>query len=157
MQALLHAAHPATIVLTGVLAGAVLTTWLSEASLGATPELWIGYHQAITPAYTRALPPLGGLALIAALAALAASWGSPRDRRLILTAVACLLIGLVITVVVHFPINAEIATWLPAAPPTDWQQIRDRWLAAHVVRTALSVAAFTLLVTSGPRHRGAAR
>ena len=152
MPALLAAARPAAIVLTGVLAGAVLATWLSEASLGGSSELWVAYHQAVTPAYTRAVPPLAGLALIATLAALAASWRSPGDRRLVLVVVACLLIGLVVTVVVHFPINAEIATWRPAAPPADWQQLRGRWLTAHAVRTALAVAGFALLVIAGP-HR----
>lgn len=153
MPALLAAARPAAIVLTGVLAGAVLATWLNEASLVGSTELWIEYHQAITPAYTAAVPPIGGLALIAALAALAASWRSPRDRRLILAAVACLLIGLVVTVVVHVPINAEIAAWRPVAPPAEWQQLRDRWLAAHAVRTVLAVAGFVLLVAGHRRRR----
>ena len=66
-RARLGAAGPAAIVLTGLLAGAVLGTWLSEVPLGGSSELWIAYHQAVTPAYTRAVPPLGGLALIAAL------------------------------------------------------------------------------------------
>lgn len=148
--ALLHTARPAAIALTGIVAGAVLGTWLSEASFGPT-GLWIAYHQAITPAYTRALPSIGGLALIAALATLAASWGQPRDRRLTLAAVACLVIGLLVTVVVHFPINAQIATWQPAAPPADWQQLRGRWLAAHAVRTVFAVAGFALLVAAGSR------
>lgn len=152
MPSLLAAAHPAAITLTGILAGAVLATWLSEASVGASTELWIAYHQAVTPAYTRAVPPLGGLGLIATVAALAASWWSPRDRRVIGVAVACLIIGLVVTVVVHFPINAEIATWQQAAPPGDWQQLRDQWLAAHAVRTVLAVAGFTILV-AGYRGR----
>ncbi len=152
MPALLAAARPVAIVLIGVLTGAVLATWLSEAALGGSAELWIAYHQAITPAYTRTLPPLGGLALIAALVALAASWWSPRDRRLVLAAVACLLLGLVVTVVAHFPINAEIATWRPVAPPVDWQQLRDQWLAAHAVRTVLTVAGFVLLLVAGHRH-----
>ena len=152
-RARLGAAVPAAIVLTGLLAGAVLGTWLSEVSLGGSSELWIAYHQAITPAYTRVVPPLGGLALIATLAALAASWSNPRDRRLTLGATACLLVGLVVTVVVHFPINAEIATWQPAAV---------RRLAASpaavaggpCVRTVAAVAAgFVLLVAVGTRRR----
>ena len=87
---LLGAAHRVAIILSGVLAGAILGTWLSEASLGSSAELWIGYHQAITPAYTQAVPPIGGLALIATLAALAASWRNPPTRRLLLSAVGCL-------------------------------------------------------------------
>ena len=153
-RARLGAAGPAAIVLTGLLAGAVMGTWLSEVSLGGSSELWIAYHQAVTPAYTRAVPPLGGLALIAALGALAASWSNPRDRRLTLGALACLLVGLVVTVAVHFPINAEIATWQPAAASADWHQVQQRWLAAHAVRTVAAVAGFVLLVVVGPRRWG---
>lgn len=150
----LGAARPAAIVLSGLLAGAVLGTWLSEVSLGGSSELWIAYHQAVTPAYTRAVPPLGGLALIATLAALAASWSNPRDRRLTLGATACLLFGLAVTVVVHFPINADIATWQPATAFADWPQVQQGWLAAHAVRTVVAVAGFVLLVVVGTERRG---
>jgi len=151
MPSLLAATHPAVITLTGILAGG--PGHVAQRSVSRRlDELWIAYHQAVTPAYTRAVPPLGGLGLIATVAALAASWWSPRDRRVIGVAVACLIIGLVVTVVAHFPINAEIATWQQAAPPGDWQQLRDQWLAAHAVRTVLAVAGFTLLV-AGYRRR----
>ncbi|MBA3279921.1 MAG: DUF1772 domain-containing protein, partial [Geodermatophilaceae bacterium] len=142
---LLGAAHRVAIILSGVLAGAILGTWLSEASLGSSAELWIGYHQAITPAYTQAVPPIGGLALIATLAALAASWRNPPSRRLLLSAVGCLLVGMLVTVIVHFPINAAIMTWSPAAPPPNWEQFRDRWQAAHAARSVLTVVAFGLI------------
>ena len=156
LPVLLAAVHPTVIILTGVLAGAILATWLSEVSIGGSAELWIAYHQAITDAYTYALPPIGGLALIAALAALATSWRNSHGRRHLLAAVGCLLLGFIVTVVVHFPINAEIATWQPADPPANWQQFRDRWLTAHAVRTVLAVAAFALLVIADPRRRARA-
>jgi len=155
---LLGAAHRVAIILSGVLAGAILGTWLSEASLGSSAELWIGYHQAITPAYTQAVPPIGGLALIATLAALAASWRNPPTRRLLLSAVGCLLVGMLVTVIVHFPINDQIMTWQPDAPPADWQDARARWLIAHAVRTWAAAAGFVLLVLafSGRRREAAA-
>jgi hypothetical protein len=145
------AGHQAAIILTAVLAGAVLTTWLVEASVGSSAELWIGYHKATTAAYTSVLPPIGALALIAALAALHASWRNPRPRGFILAAVGCLLAGLIVTVVVHFPINDHIATWQSAAPPSDWQQSRDRWLVGHAIRAACVLAALALLAI--PHHR----
>ena len=150
---LLGAAHRVTIILSGVLAGAILGTWLSEASLGSSAALWIEYHQAITPAYTQAVPPIGGLALVATLAALAASWRDPRTRRLVLAAVGCLLVGLLVTVVVHFPINDQIMTWQPDAPPADWRDLRARWLTAHAVRTWVAVAGFVLLVLAFSTRR----
>jgi len=149
--------HQVAIIASGVLAGAILATWLTEASLGNSAQLWIEYHQAITSAYTRALPPLGGLALLAALATLAVTWRIRPTRWLVLAAVGCLVAGFLVTVVVHFPINAEILTWQPSAPPADWQEFRDRWLTAHVGRSMAALAGFALLVvaTTG-RQRTAA-
>ncbi len=147
------AARPVAIGLTAVLVGALLVTWLSEAALATSSELWVEYHQAVTPAYTRALPPIGGLAL---LAAVGASRVSQVNRRLVLAAVSCLLIGLVLTMVVHVPINADIASWRPVEPPAQWQEVRSRWLAAHAVRSALTIGALGLLVAAGLERRGAA-
>jgi len=50
----------------------------------------------------------------------------------------CLLVGLLVTVVVHFPINDVIMTWQPDAPPADWQDVRGRWLTAHASPSAQS-------------------
>jgi uncharacterized membrane protein len=65
----------------------------------------------------------------------------------------CLLVGLVVTVVVHFPMNAEIATWQPAMIFADRQQLQQRWLAAHALRTVAAVAGLVLLVAVGTRRR----
>lgn len=151
------AAHQVAIILTAILAGAGMATWLVELSLGSSTGSWIDYHQATTAAYTRLLPPIGALGLIAALAALAASWRNTHSRRLILAASGCLLIGLIVTVVVHFPINNKIATWQPATPPADWQSLRDQWLAAHAIRGSLVVAALALLAVASPRGRRTAQ
>lgn len=153
LPALLGAVLRVAIILSGVLAGAILGTWLSEASVGSAAEPWINYHQTITPAYTQAVPPIGGLAMVATLAALVASWRGPRTRRLLLAAVGCLLVGMLVTVIVHFPINDQIMTWQPDAPPADWADLRGRWLFAHAVRTWVAVAGFALLVLAVSTRR----
>lgn len=150
---LLDASRPAAALLAAVLAGAVLTTWVSEAVLIGSAEPWITYHQTTLEAYSRSIPPLGALVLIAALAAVAAARSRPRERRILGSALACMLVGLVVTAVVHFPINAEIATWDPSAPPTGWRELQHRWIAAHVVRTVLTVLGLALLVTAGAPWR----
>jgi len=153
---LLAAAHRVAIILSGVLAGAILGTWLSEVSLGNSAESWIAYHQAITPAYTLAVPPVGGLALLATFAALASSWRNARIRWFLLAAMGCLFVGMLVTVVVHFPINDAIMTWQPDTPPADWQDLRARWLTAHAVRTVVAVAGFALVVLAVSRPGRAA-
>jgi hypothetical protein len=139
-------ARSVAVMATGLLAGSVLAVWLVQGPLGATGELYIGFRQATDPAYGRVLPPLGVAGMFAALVALATGWSQVRARRLTLAAVGCLVLGLAVTVVVHFPINTEIATWSAVAPPAGWESLRDRWSAAHTARTVLSVAAFALLL-----------
>lgn len=131
------------VLASGLLAGAVLVIWLLDVELGRTAALFTAYRQAATGPLTGSLPPLGGVALVAAAAC--AVLGRGRDRVVALSAASCLLVGLIVTVMVHFPINAEILTWSAAAPPADWQQLRDRWQAAHAARSLLSAAAFVLL------------
>ena len=57
------------------------------------------------------------------------------------------------TVLVHFPVNAEILTWSPSAPPADWQQIQARWATAHLARTLLTLAGFVVLTLDRWRGR----
>ncbi len=141
-------ARSVAVLATGLLAGAVLSVWLAQGPLGSSAALYIESHQAVDPVYTRVLPPLGVTGLVAALVALTAGWSQVRARSLTLVAAGCLVLGLIVTVVVHFPINAELLTWSAAAPPADWEALRDRWTAAHAVRTVLTVAAFGLLLAA---------
>lgn len=136
------------VLATGLLAGAVLSVWLVQGALGNSAALYIGFHQAADPVYTRVLPPLGIIGLIATLVALRTGWWQVRARLLTLAALGCLVLGLVVTVAVHFPINADLLTWSAADPPADWEASRDRWTAAHAVRTVSTVAAFVLLLAA---------
>ena len=47
-----------------------------------------------------------------------------------------------ITRTVNVPINNELASWQPAAPPLHWQQARDSWNQSNLVRTIAAVACF---------------
>jgi hypothetical protein len=138
------------VLAAGILSGAVLGVWLTEVALGDAAALWIGYHQAIRAPYTLALPPVGAVALVAAALVLLRP-GSRPFRGPLVAVLVCLAVGMVITVAGHFPINAMIDTWSPAAPPADWEQLRDRWVLAHAVRSVLALVAFVLLVVVASR------
>lgn len=146
--------HQLATILAGVLAGAVVAVLLAESALGSSPELWIGYHQAITTTYTVALPLVGGLSLVAAVMTVVCLWQHLRVRWLLLLAIWCLLVGMVVTVAVHVPLNAEVLSWQPDAPPADWDGLRLRWLTAHGVRTIAALAGFALMVRAAFPRRG---
>lgn len=49
---------------------------------------------------------------------------------------------IVVTLIYNAPVNALAVQWDPAAPPADWQQLRDQWHRGQTIRTPLAVAAF---------------
>jgi len=141
-----------SVLAAGILAGVVLDVLLTEASLGPSAELWISYHQAIRMPYTVVVPPLGALVIVGSLATLAGPQKVQVHWLAIIVAMSCLVVGMAITIGVHFPMNAMIDTWLPTTPPNEWEQVRRQWIIAHSARSVLAVAAFGLLVAA-PRSR----
>lgn len=55
---------------------------------------------------------------------------------------------------VNLPLNDYTESWDPNNVPDDWQQIRERWNSANMLRTVLSIALFSvsLLMLAFPPH-----
>jgi hypothetical protein len=68
-------------------------------------------------------------------------------------ALALLIFVFILTLAVNLPINADQVNWNAQAPPADWAAVRDRWQAAHAVRTAAGVLAFAALALAAPPPR----
>lgn len=68
------------------------------------------------------------------------------DRRVVLVAVALLVIVFATTFAINLPINSDQTAWSVQNPPSDWASVRDRWQVAHVIRTVAAVLAFGLLI-----------
>jgi uncharacterized membrane protein len=146
------------VLLTGLLAGSGLAISLLEANLGGSSSFYTEYKQLVIRAYTIPLPVLGGGSILASVAI--AFLGRRYGMTLWLALAAALLVatGLVITLLVHFPINAQIMTWSPQSPPADWRQLADRWREANLIRSAAAIIAFVLLlVPLGGGRRTAGR
>jgi hypothetical protein len=62
-----------------------------------------------------------------------------------LAALALFVVALVVTAIIEVPIVKRIVTWTVPTLPKDWQCLRDRWSAFHIVRIAAAVAGFILL------------
>jgi Anthrone oxygenase len=68
------------------------------------------------------------------------------DRRMVLVAVALLVLVFATSLAINLPINGDQAGWSVSNPPTDWASVRDRWQLAHLVRTLAAVLAFGSLI-----------
>ncbi|MFD3404138.1 anthrone oxygenase family protein [Kribbella sp. NPDC058693] len=70
------------------------------------------------------------------------------DRRMVLVAVALLVIVFATTFAINLPINSDQSAWSVQNPPSDWASVRDRWQVAHAIRTAAAVLAFGVLIVA---------
>jgi uncharacterized membrane protein len=70
----------------------------------------------------------------------------PRTFYLTLTGFALFIVALLVTVVFEVPIVKQIVTWTVATLPGNWQQLRDRWGAFHIIRVIAGIGGVVLLV-----------
>ena len=75
------------------------------------------------------------------------------DRRVVLVAIALLLVVFATTLAINLPINADQSSWSVQNPPPDWSSVRDHWQLAHLIRTAAALLAFGCLIGSAVTHR----
>jgi hypothetical protein len=85
------------------------------------------------------------LALLSTAALAAMTW---RGRRPAAVAALCQAIALVLFFTVVNPVNSKQSGWSAAAPPADWQQVRDTWEYGHAVRFVLYAVAFGCLLAA---------
>ena len=111
---------------------------------------FIQQQQSIHSHYIRLLPVLSLASILSAAAWLflvRASWNGVQFW-LVLLAIVAIVIAVVLTVRVNFPINAQLMTWSAAAPPNNWKEIWSPWETIHTIRTVLWMTAFALEVAA---------
>jgi uncharacterized membrane protein len=71
--------------------------------------------------------------------------GRRRDSALWLGVALVYVAGVfLLTREVNVPINNALALWNPQSPPAQWQQARDDWNAANLVRCLVACACFAV-------------
>jgi hypothetical protein len=70
----------------------------------------------------------------------------PRTFYLTLIGVALFVVALLVTVLIEVPIVKQIVTWTVATLPANWQELRDRWGAFHIIRVVAGIGGLVLLV-----------
>ncbi|MFI6309887.1 anthrone oxygenase family protein [Nocardia fusca] len=145
----------ATRLFAGLFAGFLLGVVVLESSLRSADA--VTYAQVRSVELDRldllaSLTLLPALCLGAALAVTAYRTGRTWVPNAI--AVALLAVVALISVTVNLPINAQQTNWTGHGIPADWSAVRDRWQAAHALRTAAALIAFgILLLPAGLRPR----
>ena len=138
-----------SIVLSALVAGMFCGPWmaLSRSINTFKPELFLAIvHRMnlnLAPVMTILMP----AALLSIVPVLFISYNEqPMTFYLTLTGFALFIVALLVTVLVEVPIVKQIATWTVTTLPANWEQLRDRWGAFHVIRIVTSLAGLVLLV-----------
>jgi uncharacterized membrane protein len=142
----------ADLLLGGLLAGALFCAWLMLQPAGLDAATYIIQQQNAIRALNQAMPVLGGLTIVATLAAAFAARDDRTRVLLLLAAAGCLVLAGLVTRFLNQPINAIVMTWDANAPPADWTQLRDEWWRWHLVRVICAVSALSLMIAATLRQ-----
>jgi len=137
----------AALTLLGLFAGGVFFIVIAP-SLGRLPgAAYVRYWQALNTDYGRAMPPflITCMGLIAAAAALSFRRGRATFG-LNLAALGLLVMAVMVTTMELDGLNRLADSWDPDNLPLAWEQVRQRWLSWHLIRTVLAVLAFVSLL-----------
>lgn len=140
----------AALFLTALSMGVHFGTWLTERPLRRTQSgaLFIEVHQERDRVAARVMPILGSAALVLLALAVFLMRTVPAAFVLALSGFVLCVGDALVTALVNVPINREVQSWRPSAPPAEWRRLRDRWERFHSVRTLLIVAGFALFSAS---------
>ena len=134
-----------TAVLVALTAGRAFWVWLGENPANLSGATYVEFFQALDRgiAIPIAVTGIGGTLLAGISATL-----FRRDRPafyLLLATCALGLLAALVTIFVHLPINARVATWNPTALPPDYREFLDRWWKWQQVRLVAMLAAMSLV------------
>ena len=139
------------LTLAVILVAVMAVIWIGYNPAGLTATAYVERHQAMIRMLNVSMPVLGAATILLTFGA-AYLRRSDRPGMYLLVASAFLLIGAgLITRFCNQPINALVATWNPAAPPGNWEQLRDQWWQWHIRRTVLAIVALALLLVASFR------
>lgn len=130
------------VVCSGLISGQMVAIALANYADRGQPEAsWTQRFQLENALFTKTMP----FALMVPLLALVAFCviASDGSRPWFIAAGVMLAIVLVITMAANVPINKQVGGWQPGAAPAPWQDIRDRWLRFHCLRTVIGVLSLT--------------
>jgi uncharacterized membrane protein len=138
-----------SIVCSALVAGMFYGPWaaLSKSMKTFPPDVFLAIvdrmNRNMAPVMTVLMP----ATMLAMVPVLVGAYGDhPRIFAFYSVALVLFIAAIVVTVLVEVPIVKEIATWTVATLPSNWQQVRDRWVKFHVIRVLAGLGSLVLLL-----------
>jgi hypothetical protein len=138
-----------SIVLSALVGGMYWGPWLALTRSMRTfkPEVFLDIVDRMNRNMESVMTILTPLALLSIAPALFFSYNErSRTFFLTLTGFASFGVALLVTMLVEVPIVKQIATWTAGTMPDNWQLLRDRWGAFHIIRVVAGLGGLVLLL-----------
>ncbi len=130
--------------------GGLVVNWigLARAMSRLSVSAYVEFHQLTNRTFDPYMPIviIGALAGGVALALMYDVHSIP--GQLVAAGTVCYALVIIIGVPTCVRINHQIASWSVQNPPSEWAQMRARWIRFHVIRTLFSIPAFALYVAA---------
>ena len=146
---LLKIAHLVSIFLSALVMGVYWGPWvaLSRSFRTFEPDVFLAVVRRMSQNLAPLMTVLAPVALLSVVPVLFLSYRThPQTFFLSLMGLALFLVALVVTVGVEVPIVQRIEVCTVSTLPDDWPQLRDRWVAFHLIRVGASAAGLVLLL-----------
>jgi hypothetical protein len=146
---ILKIAEIVSIVVTALAAGMFFGPWLALTISIRTfaPDVFLAIVGRLNTNMARIMTALLPLALLSMIPVLFFSYSVQPDTLIAtLAAFALFVAALLVTMLIEVPIVQQIVTWTVPTLPDNWQELRDRWGAFHILRVVASLAGFVFLV-----------
>jgi hypothetical protein len=140
-----------SIVFAALTAGMFFGPWFALTISVRTfePDVFLAIVRRLNTNMARIMTVLLPLALLSMIPVLFFSYDMrPNIFYSTLVAFALFVVALLVTMLIEVPIVQQIVTWTVATLPGNWQILRDRWGAFHIVRVVASLAGFILLAAA---------
>jgi len=138
-----------SIVLSAWVGGMYWGPWLALSRSMRTfrPEVFLDIVDRMNRNMESVMTILTPVALISIAPVLFFSYSEqPRTFYLTLAGFALFVVALVVTMLIEVPIVKQIVTWTIGTLPGNWQQLRDRWVAFHIIRVVAGIGGLVFLV-----------
>jgi hypothetical protein len=138
-----------SIVVSALVGGMYWGPWLALSRSMRTfkPEVFLDIVARMNRNMESVMTILTPVALISIAPVLFFSYNEqPRTFYLTLAGFALFVVALVVTMLIEVPIVRQIVTWTVATLPGNWQQLRDRWVAFHIIRVVAGIGGLSFLV-----------
>ena len=138
-----------SIILSAIVGGMYWGPWLALSRSMATfePKVFLAIVNQMNRNMAPLMTVLTPASLLSIVPILVISYPEHQETFwLALAGFALFIVALLVTVIVEVPIVKQIVTWTTSTLPNNWQQLRDRWGAFHLIRIVASFAGLLFLL-----------